>query len=276
MKKFVTFSHWTTEFAEQGCFEDINIMTAFDEWTKWPSCAALESLLPYEVENNNGKPIKFVDQHANKDYNAVEYETTIFETGQIPTRKESWHDVFGALIWSLFPKTKALINELHYRDIQQQDNSARSVLRNALTLFDECGVVLVTKNAKLLDALREHQWRLAFVEMRDLWQKPTEEGVAAFQFGHANYEMLTNPFIGLTGKWLVIDSSAEILGLPKNVQYRLLDDRLSAHIKSGALQDNSKLFPLPLLGVPSWYAQNEDFSFYENTDYFRPKRVNKS
>ena len=154
MKKFATFTHWTTEFADQGCFEDINIMAAFDEWTQWPSCRGLDSLLPYEVENRNGKTIQFVEQQANKDYNAAEYETHIYETGQVPTRQESWHDVFGALVWSMFPKSKAVINELHYLDLKQQNElaqqsdakPARSSLRNALTLFDECGVVLVTKN----------------------------------------------------------------------------------------------------------------------------------
>ena len=271
MKKFSSFTHWTTEFADQGCFNDINHVAAFDDWVQWPSCAALDSLLPYEVENNNGKTIRFVEQAASKDYNAVEYETFIYETGQVPTRKESWHDVFGAIVWSLYPRTKALINELHYLDIKSSDSQERSKQRNALTLFDECGVVLVTKNQTLLDALKSHDWKKAFVEMKAQWQSAEGDGVAAYQFGHANYEMLTKPFIGLTGKWLVIDSSAEILGLPKNVQYRLLDERLAAKIKSGALKDNSELSPLPLLGVPTWYDGNEAADFYDNTDYFRPK-----
>ena len=271
MKKFSSYTHWTTEFAEQGCFNDINQLAAFDEWTQWPSCGALDSLLPYEVMNNNNKPIRFVEQASSKDYNAVEYETYIYETGKVPTRKQSWHDVFGALVWSLFPKTKALINELHYKDIKTSDAKSRSPLRNALTLFDECGVVLVTKNTQLLDALKNHQWHTAFIEMRDCWGQKSEEGVAAYQFGHANYEMLTKPFEGLTGKWLVIDSSAEILSLPKNVQYRLLDDRLAAKIAAGALNTNEHLLPLTLLGVPGWYDKNEQFAFYDNTDYFRPK-----
>ena len=276
MKKFSSFTHWTTEFADQGCFADINHVAAFDDWFQWPSCAALDSLLPYEVENNNGKVIRFVEQAASKDYNAVEYETFIYETGQVPTRKESWHDIFGALVWSLFPKTKALINELHYKDIQSSDSQERSKLRNALTLFDECGVVLVTKNQALLSALKSHDWNTAFIELRDKWHQANDEGIAVYQFGHANYEMLTKPFIGLTGKWLVIDSSAEILGLPKNVQYRLLDERLATRIKEGVLKDNTQMSPLPLLGVPGWHEENESLTFYDNTEYFRPKADNKA
>ncbi|GAB2994617.1 DUF3025 domain-containing protein [Psychrosphaera aestuarii] len=276
MKKFSSFTHWTTEFADQGCFTDINHVAAFDDWFQWPSCAALDSLLPYEVENNNGKVIRFVEQAASKDYNAVEYETFIYETGQVPTRKECWHDIFGALVWSLFPKTKALINELHYKDIQSSDSQERSKLRNALTLFDECGVVLVTKNQAVLTALKSHDWNTAFIELREMWHKANDEGVAVYQFGHANYEMLTKPFIGLTGKWLVIDSSAEIRGLPKNVQYRLLDERLATRIKEGVLKDNTQMSPLPLLGVPGWHDENEVLTFYDNTEYFRPKPENKA
>ncbi len=271
MKKFSTHTHWTTEFADQGCFNDINHVAAFDDWTEWPSCEALDSLLPYEVTNNNGKAIHFVEQSANKDYNAAEYESTIYETGKVPTRKESWHDVFGAIIWSLYPQTKALINELHYKDINAQASNQRSKLRNALTLFDECGVVLVTKNEALLTALKNHEWQTAFIELRNNWHSSTSDGVAAYQFGHANYEMLTNPFIGLTGKWLVIDSSAEILGLPKNVQYRLVDERLATIIKNGALNDNSQMSPLPLLGVPGWSDLSKNPDFYADTSYFRPK-----
>jgi hypothetical protein len=83
--------------------------------------------------------------------------------------------------------------------------------------------------------------------------------------------MLTKPYVGLTGKWLVIDASAEIAGLPLNVQYRLVDQKLANALKTGTLNDNSNLYPLPLLGVPNWYDANEDFRFYNNTEYFRPK-----
>jgi hypothetical protein len=85
--------------------------------------------------------------------------------------------------------------------------------------------------------------------------------------------MLTKPFIGLTGKWLVLDTSAEIASLPLNVQYRLIDERLEKHLNDGALKDNSLLSPLPLLGVPGWYQKNEDESFYQNEAYFRPKTI---
>lgn len=272
MKKFETFTDWTTEFSEQGFYQHLNEMVAFDEWLAWPNCKALESLLPYDITNLNNKSIRFVEQKPDQDFSAVAYEEVIYETGNVPTRSESWHDLFGALIWCLFPQTKAKLNQLHYRDIQQFGKVERTKQRNALTLFDECGVVLVTKNMELVNALREHDWAKAFIELRALWFDKSEQGIVAYQFGHANYEMLTKPYIGLTGKWLWVDASAELSSLPLSTQYRLLDQKVTAKLMQGELEDNSNMYPLPLLGVPGWYDGNEDESFYENTDYFRPKR----
>ena len=34
----------------------------------------------------------------------------------------------------------------------------------------------------------------------------------------------------------------------------------------------AELAPLPVLGVPGWWAANEAASFYDNRDYFRPGR----
>lgn len=271
MKKFQASTHWHTDFSEQGVFEHLNRLTAFDEWRDWPSCQALAELLPYEVKNRNGKDIKFVKQKPTEDFSAVAYEEVIYETGKIPTRVKSWHDVFGALTWSLFPKTKAVVNQLHVDDIQKFGKQERTKQRNALTLFDECGVVLVTLNQSITSSLQEHQWQDAFVAKRELWHQASDDGVGVFQFGHANYEMLTKPFIGLTGKWLHLEMSASLLSLPLNVQYRLLDERLAAEIESGKLNDNRHLSPLPLLGVPGWNEQNESTDFYLNQEYFRPK-----
>lgn len=272
MKKFETFTEWTTEFAEQGFYQHLNEMVAFDEWLAWPNCKALETLLPYDITNLNDKNIRFVEQKPDQDFSAVAYEEVIYKTGQVPTRSKSWHDLFGALIWCLFPQTKAKLNQLHYQDIQQFGKVERTKQRNALTLFDECGVVLVTKNRELLEALKEHNWHKAFIELRHLWSENSEQGVVAYQFGHANYEMLTKPFIGLTGKWLWVDASAEMRALPLSTQYRILDQKVEDKLATGALKDNSNMYPLPLLGVPNWYQGNEEPTFYDNTEYFRPKR----
>ncbi|CAM5212301.1 hypothetical protein ALON55S_02729 [Alishewanella longhuensis] len=90
-----------------------------------------------------------------------------------PTRAENWHDFFGALIWCLFPKTKALLNQLHMAEIAEHGQQQRSKLRNKLTLLDECGVLVCLEPEQLAHAelLRQHQWQQSFVTKRsDWWQ----------------------------------------------------------------------------------------------------------
>ncbi len=117
--------------------------------------------------------------------------------------------------------------------------------------------------------LRDHQWKTAFVEHKSEWGK----SIKAFMFGHANYEMLTKPYIGLTGKALFVCVPDETFCKDLVTQYQYLDQALYEMIKiDNCLADNKQLSPLPLLGVPGWHDENKDDSFYNNTDYFRAKR----
>jgi hypothetical protein len=93
-------------------------------------------------------------------------------------------------------------------------------------------------------------------------------------FGHAIYEMATAPFLGLTAKALFVDVPAGFSQWPLTAAYSFLDDKLHEQIANQAiLLDNQQLTPLPLLGVPGWYNNNDTASFYNNTDYFRPQRI---
>jgi len=199
------------------------------------------------------------------------YEEFIFATQQIPTRQENWHDFFGALIWCLLPRTKALLNQLHMQEINEHGLKQRSKLRNKLTLFDECGVIVCLEPDAVEHAqlLRQHQWQQSFVARRqDWWQH-----IRPMIFGHAMYEMATAPYIGLTAKALFVDVPDGFSQWSFTAAYSFLDAKLHEQIANGALLlDNQQLTPLPLLGVPGWYNENENASFYHNTDYFRPKR----
>lgn len=199
------------------------------------------------------------------------YEEFIFATQTIPCRDRNWHDFFGALIWCLFPQTKALLNRLHIEQIQQHGSKQRSLLRNKLTLFDECGVVICYEpQAKQhIDFLRAHQWQQSFVQLRTDWWQSLKPVI----FGHAIYEMATKPFIGLTAKALFIEVPVGFSQWHVTDTYSFLDQMLCNQIaKHGMLVDKQQLTPLPLLGVPTWYHANEDANFYNNTGYFRPAR----
>lgn len=210
------------------------------------------------------------------------YETIISEDNVVPTREDSWHDLFNALIWLQFPKTKQLLNTLHIEDIKAVGANPRTPRRNRITHFDECGVVLAVEHTKestaqsnidisqWLDDLAHHKWQNVFVEHREVWH----QWITPFVFGHANLEMMLNPFIGLTGKWLAVAVPEGFHKQSPWQQRAILDDAMVDRIdKLGCFQHSPLLKPLPLLGVPTW-CDNQTSEFYQNTEYFRPLREN--
>lgn len=220
---------------------------------------------------------QFIDQQQLAADEARYYETIIAEDNKIPTREHSWHDLFNAAIWIQFPRTKMLLNQLHVHDIQRHGAHPRTRRRHHLTHFDECGVVLAIPTSQLaqgnevLQALARHDWQQALVLQRDNWEKV----IFARLFGHANYEMLLNPFIGLTGKWLAVEVPDDFGTAAPAQQNRWLDAAMVLRIDQlDGLQASGLLPPLPLLGVPNWHA-GQTPAFYANTDYFRPRRPDR-
>ncbi|MFT7400098.1 DUF3025 domain-containing protein [Rheinheimera aquimaris] len=232
-------------------------------FTDWPSVSALNNC-------RSDKAFSFVD-NAVLEQDGRYYEEFIYATAQIPTRSENWHDLFGAMAWCLFPQTKKLLNRLHIAEINLHGQKQRSKLRNKLTLFDECGVILCVEPAAQhhLDWLRAHQWQHSFVQQRAEWWQQLKPVI----FGHAIYEMATAPFIGLTAKALFVKVPVGFSQWPLTAAYSFLDRELHEQIANGAvLLDNQQLTPLPVLGVPGWHDDNNNPGFYDNTDYFRPRR----
>lgn len=201
------------------------------------------------------------------------YEQIIFETKSVPTRP-NWHDFFNGLIWSQFPKTKHYFNRQHMAEIELQGNTQRSPTRDRLTHFDECGIVLFTTKKQVATQLQNHQWNELFVQNSANWHQQT----LAVIFGHALWEMLLAPFIGLTAKATVIEiSDSEMLNLRKCQStaqfYVICDGLLIEHLKSKQLVTTKKPWlPLPVLGIPQWSPFKQSDSFYSNTKYFMPKK----
>jgi hypothetical protein len=75
------------------------------------------------------------------------YESWIFESSAIPTRDQSLHDFFNALVWLNFPRAKyalhkkALALQLDWPLSPDYQLGRRSPLQDRLTCFDEGGVV---------------------------------------------------------------------------------------------------------------------------------------
>ncbi|WP_445398843.1 DUF3025 domain-containing protein [Zobellella sp. An-6] len=228
----------------------------------WPSLAELNRQLAGPL------PVRFIDDDHFAELGCY-YEQAVAH-GLVPTRSANWHDFFGALIWYLFPRTKVLLNRLHMVDIAAHGAKQRTPRRDRVTHFDECGLVLaVPEGEEIAAPLREHDWPGLFLRHRARWGRDWQP----FVFGHALYEQALAPFVGLTGKCVVLEMEPAFFTLPPAVRQARLDSSLAEHLEQSALFDRPRpLLPLPLLGIPGWWPANEDPAFYLNRDYFRPKR----
>lgn len=271
-QRFIAPIRWETDFFQKcPAFQLLTTQFPLVQQSDFPSLSTLNNWLAQRAVSD----VRFVSQQVLNDDGRY-YESFIAQTGQIPTREQNWHDLFGALIWSLFPNTKAELNRLHQRELLLQTGKERSKLRHQLTLFDECGVlVLYTVKAQpLIDALREHQWQQVLWQHADAWRHISDSntsGLCAWSFGHANYEMLTRPYIGLTGKMYPLLVPDDFFANPLSVQIQFVDTELCKQFAScTAASLRARMTPLPLLGIPNWYSQHAEF--YQDDAYFRPKR----
>jgi hypothetical protein len=233
--------------------------------TEFPSPAVLNVLISKTIRQRTGKSVSFVPA---EDLPAVAYEQHIFDTGEICTRQDNWHDLFNALVWARFPRTKSAMNASHHAEMSVSSNTMRGPVRDALTLFDECGVVVVGSHPALLHALAKRDWQVAFCEQRQAWQK--ELGV--FVPGHALLEKFLDPYKAITAQALILQVSPRFMQLDRETQRERIDEWLAHQVQAQAcLRSSRELSPLPLMGIPGWWEQTEQGeAFYADKDVFRP------
>jgi hypothetical protein len=95
-----------------------------------------------------------------------------------------------------------------------------------------------------------------------------------FLFGHALYHKALDPFVGMTGKSVLLHVPDAFAQLPLNAQIAESDRLLAVHLWDRTRMSRGReLSPLPVLGVPGWWDGNEREDFYDNTGYFRPGRT---
>lgn len=218
----------------------------------------------HPVFSRRGQRIRFVPPRAD----GRSYEDRIWQTGEVETRPDNWHDFFNGLVWLTFPQTKAAINAAHVAATPGA-GSARGSTRDALTHFDECGIVVLASHPDLLDLLRGFHWKTLFVDRRS----DVLASMRFIVFGHATYQALLAPFPGLTGKAVLYPVDARCLHLSATALPAVLDTRLAADLAAGAYSRPRDLQPLPLLGIPGVVPDNECAVYYDDRRQFRPGRM---
>jgi hypothetical protein len=191
------------------------------------------------------------------------YEAFIFSSGTVPTR-DNLHDFFNGLAWLVFPHTKRRLNQLQAAEISSSGvQTTRGPLRDALTLFDENAAlwpISTIASTDLLDALRDKQWQRACIDLRTHWPHN-----APVLFGHALLEKLATPYKSITAHVFIAQAAINLEASND------LDLLVSSQLSATSLVPKP-FIPLPVLGVPGWWAGNEDAAFYDDVQVFRAPR----
>lgn len=230
-------------------------------WTDWPDVSAYDAWTE-ELRQTAGAALRFRDVPRGEVSSAGGYDGFIAETGTIPTRTGSWHDLFNAVVWSRFPRAKLSISRRQRAEGQARVGASRTRVQDWLTHFDECGLVVHSDRQDILEGIRALSWRELFVARREELVRHTR----VWCFGHAVLEALREPFVGLMGKALLYHDSCFDPQAPAHELLRTADRWLEGQLGRSRLPP---LHALPVLGLPGWHAPNEHATFYDNTRYFR-------
>lgn len=228
--------------------------------------------------NHQNHPLSFT--HQNDLVHGTPYETHISTHHKIPTR-DNLHDWFNGCVWSIFPKTKALLNAKHLAHISDTTTAnKRNRIRDTITVFDENGAIVVvsdeTLGGEIAQALVHFDWQTCLVKHRIHWHNPNNSNhtkAQVFIFGHALLEQLINPYKSLCSHAVIVNVPPTFFGLNDKQKIDFIDDFLCYKMDK-FLQDGitpKSLHPLPILGVPHFW-DNGDPAFYDDPFVFRSGR----
>ncbi len=204
-------------------------------------------------------PTRFVRQNALPEGQA--YEQFIFDTNTVPTR-DNLHDFFNGLCWITFAQIKKKLNQLQAAEIAKVGvQPLRGPVRDALTVFDENAAFLIAPQP-LWDALLARDWNRLFVVLRPLWKD-----AQLVLFGHALLEKLVHPRKSITAHVYIAQPAMNSIASLAD-----LDAWMAAGLSAARLA-GKPFTPLPVLGVPGWWPENENFSFYDDSTVFRASGI---
>jgi hypothetical protein len=177
------------------------LLSALPVRTRFPSAGELSDLYAARARDAEGAlPLHFVEVPKQKPRRRPKgpvalhtlYEGRIAERGEVPQRKDDWHDLFNALAFIAFPRAKAALHLRQYHVMRARIGprdtrlpGARTREQDALSLFDEGGVAVIAspEAATAIDVDSD--------DCSDVVAELCREGRAhVLPFGHALYEHL--------------------------------------------------------------------------------------
>ncbi len=191
------------------------------------------------------------------------FDALIAQTAHIPTRAGSFHDLLGALVWLHFPALKTAIHRLQLTAA----TGPRGPRENAATHLDESGVLLVSTDVRVFQAVADLKWQALFWEQR----AELADSTRFLAFGHGLLDAFRAPHPRLMAKALCVRVSPAQLSSSASALRVLLDGALASRVPDFLLGPE-RLLPLPVLGVPGW-APAQTPEFYGNQQYFRAQRT---
>jgi Protein of unknown function (DUF3025) len=236
----------------------------------WPALPLLQALCDARgIVNARGMPMCLVGERTEEPY-----ETRLYLRGEMHVRGAVWHDLFNVLAWLAYPKTKAALNARHHEEETgcgptASDRGRRTRVQDALTVFDEHGVIVAAADPELLEMIRAFEWKRLFWTERARFL----EHLRVFVIGHALCEKLLAPYVGLTAHAVLLSLDADVLRSALPDALAQIDARVAERVRSGPAFDSPRnLSPLPVLGVPGWFRGNALEAFYDDAAYFRSGR----
>jgi hypothetical protein len=174
---------------------------SFEDSLDWPTLAELDAAyLQLTAADSMIAPLRFAANVRKQDkHNGGRvvlhalYDARITLAGEVPTRERDWHDLLNMLCFATYPRSKRALHARQYACLAARvDGSAkrlpnaRTPEQDALTLFDEGGVVLAATPAAAAQLS---------AAARDEREGVCQELVAAHAlrvvpFGHALFEHL--------------------------------------------------------------------------------------
>jgi len=261
---------WNADFAQQSLLlAALRVAAHRVAGTDWPGKSRLQDIIAgADIRNESGLPLQLVSPTGGNA--GISYERRLYERGELEFRERNWHDLFNVLVWLTFPHAKAALNARHHAALPADRSGGRGPVRDALTLFDESGVIVLSADAELLDMIREFRWKPLFWERRSA----VIADMDFLPFGHALCEKALAPYKGITGRGWLLEVDRDFMGLSPEERTVKIDRRLALQIADPqTLRHTQVLAPLPVLGVPGWCVDNEQPAYYDDPHYFRPGRM---